>query len=552
MIGAATPPASGGGRNTTLPMSHLWLRHEYKPDERRAPVTPEQVGVIVAAGHEVTVESSPTRVFPDRAYHEQGAAIAAPGTWHEAPSGAFILGIKEVLQAEITADNLALRHRHIYFAHVFKGQAHAPMTMRRFALGRGTLLDLEYLVDEQGRRVASFSYSAGFAGAIAAVYIWADKQLGTLPPHALPRHYLSRQEFINELRCKLERVGRLPTALVIGANGRSGRGATALFEALGIEPARWGRTETQAGGPFPAILEFDIMCNCVFLAKPGPPFLTREMIARRLIPPRLSVVADVSNDLSYNPVFGLAAPTKFSDAAVGVAGVDVIEIENLPALTPRDSSVEYAAQLFPHLLALIEGNLARGCVWEQALLTYLHHHDIPDLALECGRELGQLFRASPGAVGVEYLREYFSGIFAKNPLGPTDRLFFTDHLLAGAAETLADAEAETLAVLLAKANLDGLYDAPAMGAQHALLRAVYGFSHSRSFRRVIDTGTRDDFYALCDASSAVIDQQPGASEEFVRAKALFLGRLGPPSADPAFTLFLQQIDTLAAFPAPGL
>ena len=132
---------------------------------------------------------------------QHGATIAAPGTWHDAPDGAFILGIKEVLQEEITADNLALRHRHIYFAHVFKGQSHAPVTMRRFALGRGTLLDLEYLVDAQGQRVATFSYSAGFAGAIAAVRIWADKQSGrAAAPFALPCCYLSRQEFIDELR----------------------------------------------------------------------------------------------------------------------------------------------------------------------------------------------------------------------------------------------------------------------------------------------------------------------------------------------------------------
>ena len=533
-------------------MSHLWLRHEYKPDERRAPITPEQVGVIVAAGHEVTVESSPGRVFPDLAYRERGAAIAAPGTWHEAPCGAFILGIKEVLQGEITTDNLALRHRHIYFAHVFKGQAHAPVTMRRFALGRGTLLDLEYLVDEQGRRVATFSYSAGFAGAIAAVHVWADKQSGTPPPYSLPRHYLSRREFIDELRRKLARIGRLPTALVIGANGRSGRGAVALFDALGIEPARWGRAETQAGGPFPAILDYDIMCNCVFLAKPGRPFLTREMLAGRTVPPRLSVVADVSNDLSYNPIFGLSAPTKFSDVTVCVGGVDVIEIENLPALTPLDSSVEYSNQFFPHLLALIEGNLSRGSAWEQALLTYLQHHDIPDLAMGCGRELGELFCARSNAVGVEYLQGYFSGIFAKNPLSPTDRLFFTDHLMAGAAEVLSDADAETLAALLAKANLDGIYDSPAMGVQHALLRAVYGFSRGRSFQDVTDTGARDDFYDFCDASSAMIDRQPGAFAKLTQTKELFLRKLGPKAGDPAFTTFLHQLETLASSPASGL
>ncbi len=534
-------------------MSHLWLRHEYKPDERRAPITPEQVGALVAAGHQVTVESSPARVFPDGAYREHGATLAAPGTWHDAPDGAFILGIKEVLQEEITADNLALRHRHIYFAHVFKGQSHAPVTMRRFALGRGTLLDLEYLVDEQGQRVATFSYSAGFAGAIAAVRIWADKQAGTPPPYSLPCCYLSRQQFIDELRAKLARLGRRPTALVIGAGGRSGRGAGALFDALGIDTIRWGRAETRAGGPFPAILDFDILCNCVFLARKGPCFLTRELLAGQTAPYRLSVVADVSNDLSCNrlgcnPIFGLSTPTKFGNATVRVGDVDVIEIENLPALTPLDSSVEYAGQLFPHLLELIGGNLAHGSAWEKTLLTYFQHHDIPDLAMECGRELGERVQARPGTLGVRDLQAYFHGIFAKNPFSPTDRLFFADHLKAGAAEVLPAAEVETFAALLAKANLDCIYDSPAIGVHHALLRTVYGFSHGRVFQDVIDAAAREEFYALCDAASAAIDQETDAVEGFARAKESFLRKLGSKAGDPAFTAFLKQIEALASLP----
>ena len=531
-------------------MSHLWLRHEYKPDERRAPITPEQVGTLVAAGHEVTVESSPTRVFPDRAYREHGATVAAAGTWHDAPGGAFILGIKEVLQEEITTDNLALRHRHIYFAHVYKGQAHTPVTMRRFALGRGTLLDLEFLVDDEGKRVATFSYSAGFAGAIAAVRIWVDKQAGTPPPYALPRHYLSRQEFIDELRVSLARLGRLPTALVIGANGRSGRGAAALFDALSIGTTRWGRAETQGGGPFPAILEHDILCNCVFLSKPGPLFLTREMVAPHAAPHQLSVVADVSNDLSYNPIFGLSTPTKFGDAAVRVGDVDVIEIENLPALTPLDSSTEYAGQLFPHLFSLIQGEGTHGSVWERALLSYCQHHDIPDLAMECGRELGELFDLRSGALGVGDLRAYFHGVFAKNPLSPTDRLFFADYLKAGAAESLPAAAGETFGDLLAKADLDRVYDSPVITAHHALLRTVYGFSHGRAFSSVTTVGAREDFYNLCDAASAVIDDQPGAQEHFARAKETFLHKVGPQTDDPLTTAFLEKIEILAAFPEP--
>ena len=347
-------------------------------------------------------------------------------------------------------------------------------------------------------------------------------------------------------------MGRLPAAVVIGANGRSGRGAAALFDALGIEPAKWGRTETRSGGPFPAILNYDILCNCVFLDRPVPPFLTRRMVAARADQPRLSVVADVSNDLSYNPIFGLSAPTKFNDPTVRVGDVDVIEIENLPALTPLDSSLEYSSQLFPHLLALMAGDVARDSVWEKALLTYFQHHDIPHLAMACGRELGELFLAQPGTCGVEYLRTYFCGLFAKNPLSQTDRLFFMDHLMAGAAEVLPDARKEMLAALLAKTNLDCIYDTPAMAAHHALLRTVYDFSRSRAFKDVVNAAAREDFHDLCDALSDIIDQHAGAVEKFIRAKRLLLEQLDRKASDPAFTKFLERIQTLATFPTPCL
>lgn len=529
-------------------MSLIWLRHEYKSNERRAPITPEQVGVLVSSGHEVTVESSTGRVFPDAAYRAHGARIVAPGTWHDAPGSAFILGIKEVLQEEITDGNLALKHRHIYFAHVFKGQVLTPVTMRRFALGRGTLLDLEYLVDERGQRVATFSYSAGFAGAIAAICIWADKQTGAKTPFSLLRHYLSRQDFIEEIRNKLARVGRVPTVLIIGANGRSGRGATALFDTLGIETVKWGRAETAAGGPFPAILDYDILCNCVYLTKPGPPFLTREMVVD---PVRLSVVADVSNDLSYNPIFGISTSTNFRDATVRIGEVDVIEIENLPALTPLDSSIEYSSQLFPHLVSLIEGEVSPGSVWEKALLTYFEHHDIPQLALECGRELAELYLAGREAFSVDSLQVYFTGLFAKNPLSRTDRLYFVDYLQSGAAEVLPIAARDTFAASLSKTDLDCIYDSPSMSMHHVLLRAVYGFSRSPAFQDVVSDEARDDFYAFCDALANVIDQQVGAALEFERARDRFLQEIGQTAKDPALARFLSEIQTLMVSQPPA-
>ena len=113
---------------------------------------------------------------------------------------------------------------------------------------------------------------------------------------------------------------------------------------------------------------------------------------------------------------------------------------------------------------------------------------------------------------------------------------------------LPAAAAETFAALLAKANLDCIYDSPAIGVHHALLRTVYGFSHGRVFQDVIDAAAREEFYALCDAASAAIDQETDAAGGFARTKESFLRQLGSKAGDPAFTAFLSQIETLLASP----
>lgn len=43
---------------------HLWMRHESRPTERRAPLTPDDAAHLVAQGLRITVEACDQRVFP--------------------------------------------------------------------------------------------------------------------------------------------------------------------------------------------------------------------------------------------------------------------------------------------------------------------------------------------------------------------------------------------------------------------------------------------------------------------------------------------------------
>jgi hypothetical protein len=58
-----------------------------------------------------------------------------------------------------------LKHVHVQFAHCYKQQGGWEKVLARFPRGNGVLLDLEFLTDSSGRRVAvrsisSFSCSA--------------------------------------------------------------------------------------------------------------------------------------------------------------------------------------------------------------------------------------------------------------------------------------------------------------------------------------------------------------------------------------------------------
>jgi saccharopine dehydrogenase (NAD+, L-lysine-forming) len=344
-------------------MTHLWVRAEQRQNEDRVGLTPDGASKLIAEGLHVTVEDSASRCIATAQYADAGANIAPENSWPTAPKDAIIFGLKE-----LPDDGTALTHRHIMFGHAYKGQPAGQVLLRRFRDGGGVLYDLEYLVAEDGRRVAAFGYWAGYAGAAVALKCWAAQQknrvagpVGTYP---------GATHLLADLQSELVATGsHRPTALIIGALGRVGTGAADLCTAMGVPTTRWDMDETRAGGPFPEILAHDIFLNCI-LARPGTPVFVPADTGQR--PRKLSVIGDIAcdPDSDFSPIKVYDRTTTWDVPALRVHDtppLDVTAIDNLPSMLPVESSSDFASQLLPSLLTLETLNTG---VWGRARSTF--------------------------------------------------------------------------------------------------------------------------------------------------------------------------------------
>lgn len=347
-------------------MTHLWVRAEQRQNEDRVGLTPAGAAALLEAGLRVTVEESASRAIPLQGYIDAGCEIAAENSWPDAPQDAIIFGLKE-----LPDDGTPLPHRHIMFGHAFKGQHSGKELLRRFREGGGTLYDLEYLVDETGRRVAAFGYWAGYAGAAVTLKAWAAQQRDEIcGPVGV---YKDKNALLADLAGELDAISMdRPTAIVIGALGRVGTGAADLCEAMGISVTKWDMAETASGGPFPQILDHDLFLNCIF-ARPGTPvFVPQEALGAVR---KLTAIGDVAcdPDSDYNPVPVYDRATTWDAPALRVAEapvLDVMAIDNLPSMLPAESSEDYADQLLANLLTLPD--LDAG-VWGRAKAVFDEH-----------------------------------------------------------------------------------------------------------------------------------------------------------------------------------
>ena len=344
----------------------IWLRSEFRKTERRTPLLPDGAKELLEQGYQVIVEKSANRIIADSEYEAAGCEMVDADGWKNPPENAIILGLKE-----LPDDPTVIKNAHIFFAHAYKEQAGWKEMLTRFDKGGADLLDIEYMTRENGVRYVAFGYRAGYMGAALALLHWNSINAGNGDYMKNPVTPFEDADILDETIAKLGEGAKKPKVLIIGAGGRCGTGASDIFESHGAIITKWDREET-ANLDREALLDHDIMINCAFIKSKQPSFIRMEDITPDA---RLSIVTDVSCDpfSDFNPIPIYDEPTSWDEPYLAVKGegdksIDLIAIDNLPSLLPRESSEEFAGLMLPELKKLNDRENAQA--WKSAKASF--------------------------------------------------------------------------------------------------------------------------------------------------------------------------------------
>jgi len=336
----------------------IGVPREIKPLEGRAGLIPAACSGLVAAGHQVFIESG-TGVqsgYADVAYRAAGAEIVsdAAGLYERSE---LIVKVKEPVDADLQH----LHARHILFSYLHLA-ANLPLMNALCDIGL-TAIALETVQSTAGA-LPLLAPMSDVAGRLAV-------QLGTQLLH-------SPQGGKGLL------LGGLPGAergrvTIIGA-GVAGGNSARLAAALGAEVTVFDRKRDRLEAmhelgdnvtalyPYPdsvtqAVVEADLVIGAVLIPGARAPHVVTAEHVRAM--QTGSVVVDISVD--QGGCIETTRPTDYRAPTYIVDGVVHLAVTNMPGAVPRSASQALSAVLTPYLLILAAGGLEENSELQHGL-----------------------------------------------------------------------------------------------------------------------------------------------------------------------------------------
>lgn len=316
----------------------LYLRNEENINEFRTPLIPNDIKKLIYYGFNVYVQSSKNRIYNDNEYIDCGAIITNLKWHNKLFNNALIIGLKEIEDIDKLSN-----HKHVYFSHSYKNQLNSDIILNEFYKSSSIIYDFEFFLNENNKRIIAFGFYAGISGCLLSLLQFYNKtnnlnDINNLKP------WNSLQNIIDHI--KLYNFNNIKIA-IIGHNGRCGSGVKKILNLLNLKYSSFNKDISQS--EILSLKEYDILFNCITLDKS----YNIEWFNSKTNFNKNIIINDISCDYNKdnNPIKLYNNFTTWEEPIFKHNKfVDIIAINNLPSLLPKESSNEFSAIFYELLI----------------------------------------------------------------------------------------------------------------------------------------------------------------------------------------------------------
>ena len=358
------------------------LREGKIPADKRVALSPKQCLEVLKQypGLVLVVQPSPIRKFTDQEYLDLGIILQ-----EDLSDCDVLIGVKEVPKKDL------IPHKtYFYFSHTIKEQPYNKSLLLKMLSLNIRMIDYEVLINEKSKRLIGFGRYAGIVGCYNGFLAYGKR---TSSFSLKPAHLCEDRK---EMEIELRKIQLEPIKIILTGSGRVGNGIIELINIIGIrqvspdeflnksfdEPvfvhlntldynkridgSASSKSDfyTNPGSYQSDFLKFAKTAE-MFIAghyyAAGSPFLfTREDAKSKEF--KIRTVADVSCDINgpvactiqpstiQNPIYGYNPFTELIDDYAKPDVIAVMAVDNLPCELPKDSSIDFGAELIKHIL----------------------------------------------------------------------------------------------------------------------------------------------------------------------------------------------------------
>ena len=204
---------------------------------------------------------------------------------------------------------------------------------------------MEYFTNDMGKRIITFGYFAGIAGCYMGLLQYYMKLINRNVMNIIPIYCIKNLYYILNFILNLDVK---PSIAIIG-NGRCAKGCMDFLNSLNLEYTVFTRDSSKKD-----LIYYNVIFNCIQINNYIEPFITLDTLEQF---DKLNLVVDISCDYNnkYNPLPIYNKLSTFDNPIIHInEKVDVIAIDNLPSLLPKDSSIYFSSNLVK-ILTNMEG-----------------------------------------------------------------------------------------------------------------------------------------------------------------------------------------------------